>query len=124
MSELSGDVLPDGAFVGGAAEVLFEDGGRADADAVAEGVAIVEPLDEPVFGWQFAAVGGIDAVVAAAQRRVAKHWRRREGIDVAPNKRDDHIRGEEQAGGGEGDDGAASHARIIAAGDMPGRAVR
>src|SRR5262245_59444100 len=53
--ELAGDMGADFRFLAGAAEILLEDGRRADADAVADRVAVVDSLDKPVGGWQFAA---------------------------------------------------------------------
>ena len=97
VGELLLKVLADGRLVVEHANFLFQDRRRANADAIADGIAVVNPLDEPIRGCQFC-IGCIHLVIAKLTRRIAKHWCRGERIHVAPDHRHDDIRNQQCRG--------------------------
>src|SRR5687768_6457173 len=67
------------------AKLLLDHGWRPDAHAVAERVAVVHALAQPMCSGQLFTARAKYAIVAAHPRVVAKHRSRREGIHVAPH---------------------------------------
>src|SRR5438552_15814286 len=85
-----------GAFLVDNAKLALDHRRRPHADAVADRVAVVDAVDEPLIGRQLTSVRTKHLVATALPGRIAKHGSRREWINVAPHQRHYHI-GQEQS---------------------------
>src|SRR4029453_7620634 len=91
LSKLLLNVTQDGWILVNDAEFLLDHPRHADHYPVAHRVAIIDAMQKPLIRRQFVAIRGKDAIVATLLRTIAKHWRGRERINVAPQERHKDI---------------------------------